>query len=43
MDIKLLEDSDPLNTAAELNERFQGKVQNLLLFLQKLHIVNTES
>ena len=40
--IKLVEDSDSLNAAAELNERFQGKVQNILLFLQKL-IAHPES
>ena len=40
--IKLLEDSDSLNAATELNERLQGKVQNILLFLQKL-IAHPES
>ena len=34
--IKLFEDSDLLNTATKLNDRLQGKVQNILLFLQKL-------
>ena len=40
--IKLVEDSDSLNAATELNEMFQGKVQNILLFLQKL-IAHPES
>ena len=34
--IKLLEGSDPLIAAAELNERFPGKVQNI-------HIIATQS
>ena len=34
--IKLFEDSDLLNAATKLNDRLQGKVQNILLFLQKL-------
>ena len=34
--IKLLEDSDLLNAATKLNDRLQEKVQNILLFLQKL-------
>ena len=40
--IKLVEDSDSLNAATELNEKLQGKVQNILLFLQKL-IAHPES
>ena len=31
--IKLLEDSDPLNVATELNERLQGKVENIFIML----------
>ena len=34
--IKLLEDSDLLTTAVELNERLPGKVQNTLLWLLKV-------
>ena len=34
--IKLLEDSDLLTTAVELNERLPGKVQNTLLMLLKV-------
>ena len=34
--IKLLGDSDLLNAATKLNDRLQEKVQNILLFLQKL-------
>ena len=36
--IKLLEDSDPLISGPELNERLQGKVQNILLCLLKVLI-----
>ena len=31
--IKLLEDSDPLILGSELNERLQGKVQNIFTML----------
>ena len=31
--IKLMEDADPLIAAPELNERFQGKVQNIFVVL----------
>ena len=31
--IKLLEDSDPLISGRELNERLQGKVQNIFTML----------
>ena len=31
--IKLLEDSDPLISGPELNERLQGKVQNIFTML----------
>ena len=34
--IKLLEDSDPLIAAPELNERLQGKVQNIFMLAQSL-------
>ena len=40
--IKLLSGSDSFNAAADLNERPQGKVQNNLLFLQKV-ITHPES